>query len=79
MNSTDVHKVSGHLLVCLACFEDCNNTPLLLPTGFLEVQTEPTLTKCLLSLVVQLALQCHMFLIRAEQIPQDSNSALRRL
>ena len=42
------------MLVSLARFEGCNSTPLLLPISLLEVQTEQILTKCHLSLVVQL-------------------------
>ena len=66
--------MSGHLLIALSHFEKSNNTPLLLPTRLLEVQTESILTKCLLSLVVQLVLQFHLF----REISRDSNSALRR-
>ena len=44
-------------------FEDSNGSPLLLPTNFLEVKTQPKLMKCLLSFVVQLDLQFHLFRI----------------
>ena len=52
--------MSGHLSESLAV-----NTPWLLATSFLAVQTEPTQTKFLLSLV-RLALQFHLFLIFVE-------------
>ena len=65
--------------VGLPRFEDRNNTPLLLPTSFFEVQTEPILTKCLLSLVEQLAPQFHSFRIFAVWISHDSHSTLRKL
>ena len=38
---TALRKASGHLLVGLAHVWDSNTTPLLLPTRFLEAQTEP--------------------------------------
>ena len=76
---TVVHKVSGHLLVGLAHVGRSSNTPWLLPTSFLAVQTEPILTKFLLSLVVQLGLHFHLFRICAALIYHDFNSALRRL
>ena len=53
--------MSGQPPLGLAHCEDSKNTPLLLPTSDLEVQTEPILTKCLLSLVVQLVLQVLCF------------------
>ena len=62
VNGNDVHEVPGFMLVGFAHFGDGSNTPRLLPTSFLEVQTEPKLTKFLLSLVVQLARQLHVFL-----------------
>ena len=51
MNGTNVHEVSVHLRVSLAHVEDSFNNPLLLPTSSREVQTEPILTKCFLSLL----------------------------
>ena len=75
----DVHKVSDHLQVNVAYFTKNNNTPWLLPNGFLAVQTEPVLAKFLLSLVVQTVLHCHVFLLCAEFISHDSNSAHRKL
>ena len=60
-------------------FEDRSNTPWLLPINFLEIRTEPMVTKLLLSLVVQLDLQVHLFRIRAAYISHGSNSALRSL
>ena len=42
-----------------------------------EIQAEPILTKCFLSLVVQLVLQFHVLPICAEQTFHGSNSALR--
>ena len=60
-----VHEASGHLLEGLAHFGDSSTTPWLLPTSFLAVQTEPVLPKFLLSLVVQLVLQFHVFRICA--------------
>ena len=42
VNWTNVRKTSGHLPVSLSRLGDGNNTPLLLPTSFLEAQTEPT-------------------------------------
>ena len=42
---TDVQKASGHPPVGLAHFGDGSNTPLILPTSFLSVQTAPSLTK----------------------------------
>ena len=66
VNWTDVHKVFGNLPAGLAHCEHSNNTPLFLPTIFLEVQTEPMLTRFLPSLVVQLVLQFHVFRICAE-------------
>ena len=41
VNWTDLRKASGHLLVGLAHVWDSNTTPLLLPTRFLEAQTDP--------------------------------------
>ena len=70
---------SGHLLVGPAHFADSKNTPLLLPTSILKVQTEPILTKCLLSLVVQLVLQFRLSRICVEKFYHDSRSALRKL
>ena len=49
------------LLTGLSLFEESNNAPLLLPTSLLELQTESMLTKCFLSLVVQIVLQFHLF------------------
>ena len=69
----------AHQLVGLAHFEDCHNTPVPLPTRCPEVQTEPKLTKILLSLAVQLVLQFHVFRICAEWIFHGSNSAHRQL
>ena len=79
VNHTDVHKVSGHLPVSLAHFGDSSDAPLLLPINLLEVQTEPALTKCLLSLVLKFALQFHVFRICAEWIFRDSSEVLRML
>ena len=66
VNGTDFHKVSGHLPVGLAHFGDGSDTPWLLLTSSLAVQTEPIPTKCHLSLVIHLLLQFHLFRICAE-------------
>ena len=47
VNWTIVLKASGHLPINLACFGDSTNTPWLLPTIFIAIQTEPILTKFL--------------------------------
>ena len=61
-----MHSTMSALAVGLAHFGESSDTPQLLPTSFLAVQTEPVLTKCLLSLVVQLLLQFNVCRICAE-------------
>ena len=59
-----VHEASGHLPVSLA------------PTSLHALQTEPVLAKVLLSLVVQLALQFHLFGSVRRRFQINSSQAL---
>ena len=78
----DLNRRSWSVWTC-ACecgtFGRSSYTPWLLPTNFLAMQTEPILTKFLLSLVVQLVLKFHLFRICGALISHDSNSALCKL
>ena len=76
---TDAREASDHVLVSLAHFGDSSNTPWILLISFPAVQTEPTLTKFLLSLAVQLGLQFHLLRIHAALISYDSISTPHKL